>query len=133
MKENQKTIRLTLPFPPSLNNLYNTNRFGQRQLSIRGKAYKSEVLNLCFAFKVKPLSGDLKLNLTAFRPRKIGDLDNLLKAVQDSLKGSAFEDDKQIIEIHAFRFDDKLNPRVEIEIREIENSEVSLCDCGKYE
>lgn len=115
---NQNKINLTLPYPPSVNSLYATV-YGRRVLSANGKGYKAQVLNLCFAFKVKPLKGDLSLKFTAYRPRKSGDLDNLLKIVQDSLKGSGFEDDRQIVEIHAFRFDDKNNPRVEIEIREI--------------
>lgn len=50
---------------------------------------------------------------------KSGDLDNRLKISQDALKGICFEDDRQIVELHAFRFDDKANPRIEIEIKEI--------------
>ncbi len=37
----------------------------------------------------------------------------------NALKGICFADDKQIIEIHAFRFDDKTNPRIEIDLKEI--------------
>jgi Holliday junction resolvase RusA-like endonuclease len=54
-----------------------------------------------------------------YRPRRIGDLDGMFKAVIDGLKGFAFEDDKQIVEIHAHRLDDKWKPRVEVEIIEI--------------
>jgi Holliday junction resolvase RusA-like endonuclease len=61
--------------------------------------------------------GPVSVSLRVFRPRKIGDLDNLLKVLLDSLKGYAFEDDKQVVEIQAVRFDDKENPRVEVGIR----------------
>jgi crossover junction endodeoxyribonuclease RusA len=48
------------------------------------------------------------------------DLDNLIKAVLDGLqRGNAFRDDKQIIELHARRFDGDEKPRVEIEIRKV--------------
>lgn len=49
-----------------------------------------------------------------YRPAKRGDLDNRIKILLDALEGIAFENDSQIIEIHARRFDDKLNPRVSI-------------------
>lgn len=113
-----ETIKLTLPYPPSLNNLYATVR-GHRILSKRGRDYEEDVLNACFHARVKPFTKDVSISFKAYRPRKIGDLDNLSKIIFDSLKGSAFLDDKQIVEIHAYRRDDKVNPRVEIEIREI--------------
>ena len=65
------------------------------------------------------LDGDLSVTFRVFRPKKIGDLDNRLKISQDALKGICFADDKQIIEFHAFRFDDKANPRIEIDLKEI--------------
>lgn len=117
-----KAISLTLPFPPSLNTIYATYR-GRRILSARGREYKADVLALCFANRVKPIAGDIAIEIKAYRPRKIGDLDNLQKIIFDSLKGSAFFDDKQIVRIVAERFDDKSNPRVEIEISKVLESE----------
>lgn len=111
-------MKLTLPYPPSLNNLYATVR-GHRVLSARGRDFESDVLAVCFQMRVRPLSGDVRLSFTAYRPRQVGDLDNLIKIIQDSLKGSAWHDDKQVVEIHAYRKDDKDNPRVEIEISEV--------------
>lgn len=113
----RKTI-LTLPYPPSANNLFATYR-GRRILSVRGIAYKKEVLAICFTNRVKPFLGDVAIEINAYRPRKVGDLDNLQKIIFDSLKGSAFIDDKQIVKIIAQRFDNKNNPRVEIQISEI--------------
>ena len=34
----------------------------------------------------------------------------------DSLRGIAYADDKQIVEIHAYRRDDPANPRIEVVI-----------------
>lgn len=113
-----KIMKLVLPYPPSLNHLYATYR-GNRILSVRGKEFKNEVLALCLQKRLRPVDGDVMVTFTAYRPKKQGDLDNLIKIIQDSLKGSAWHDDKQVVEIHAYRRDDKLNPRVEIEISEV--------------
>ena len=37
-----------------------------------------------------------------------------MKVLLDSLTGVIWEDDSQIVEIHAYRYEDKNNPRVEI-------------------
>lgn len=112
----KRVISLTLPYPPPVNHLYATFR-GRRIPSKRGKDYKAAVLGICLQQGTRPLNGEVTITFTAYRPRRIGDLDNLTKCLFDSLKGSAFHDDKQIIAIHAYRQDDKLNPRVEIEIK----------------
>jgi Holliday junction resolvase RusA-like endonuclease len=76
-------------------------------------------LAICYLNKTKPIKGDVAITFRAYRPRRIGDLDNLQKIVYDALKGSCFDDDKQIVETHNYRYDDKANPRLEIEIKEI--------------
>lgn len=111
-------IKLILPYPPSVNHLY-ANWRGRRIISAQGRKFKSDIAILAKRQGAKILSGELSVTFRIFRPRKIGDLDNRLKISQDALKGICFEDDKQIIEIHAFRFDDKANPRIEIEIKRL--------------
>lgn len=117
---NAKTneIKLILPYPPSVNNLYATFR-GRRITSAAGRRFKTDIALLAKRQGAKLLNGDLVITFRVFRPKRIGDLDNRLKASQDALKGICFADDKQIIEIHAFRFDDKTNPRIEIDLKEI--------------
>lgn len=106
-------MKLTLPYPPSLNHLYSTVR-GRRVLSREGRQYKDSVAIRARACRVMP--GTLKVNVDVYRPRRAGDLDNTLKALLDSLTGLVWLDDSQIGEIHARRFEDKLNPRVELEV-----------------
>ena len=118
-KKAQSELKLTLPYPPSANNLY-FNRWGKRVLSDTGRRFKSNVAVLAMLQGARLLDGDLSVTFRVFRPKKIGDLDNRLKISQDALKGICFEDDKQIVEIHAFRFDDKINPRIEIDLKELE-------------
>lgn len=112
-------IKLILPYPPSVNHLYATYQ-GRRITSATGRRFKSDIAVLARAQGARILNGDLSVTFRVFRPRKSGDLDNRLKASQDALKGICFADDKQIIEIHAFRFDDAQNPRIEIDLKELE-------------
>jgi crossover junction endodeoxyribonuclease RusA len=109
----------TLPFPPTLNTMYPTNKQGRRYTSKRGVDFKKDVANLMLVLKPRRFTGELKVELRFFRPKKIGDVDNLAKGVLDALKGHCYADDKQIIELHLYRFDDKTNPRAEVEISEV--------------
>jgi Holliday junction resolvase RusA-like endonuclease len=81
--------------------------------------YKEQVGWLCAAEKLAPLQDDVCVSLDFYRPAKRGDLDNLLKVTLDSLIGWAYEDDKQVAEIHVMRHEDKDDPRVEISITAI--------------
>jgi crossover junction endodeoxyribonuclease RusA len=112
------TLKLTLPYPPQVNHFYTVAR-GRKILSTKGREYKNGVGKQLMAERVRPTDGNVRITFTAYRPRKIGDLDNLLKPVLDSLKGFAFDDDKQVIEIHAIRKDDKDDPRIDMVLERI--------------
>lgn len=117
-KQTGGELTLILPYPPSVNNLYATFR-GRRIVSAKGRKFKSDIAVLARRQGAHLLNGNLAVTFRVFRPKRIGDLDNRLKISQDALKGICFADDKQIIEIHAFRFDDKTNPRIEIDLKQI--------------
>jgi crossover junction endodeoxyribonuclease RusA len=105
----------TLPVPPSANRywrIYN-NRI---VVTDEALAYKQEVQLLLR--QIKPLQNDVSVNFTVFRPARRGDLDNFNKILLDSLQGLAYGNDNQIVEIHSFRDDDKINPRVEFLVYE---------------
>ena len=110
---------VTLPYPPSVNRYWRNFR-GRMVLSKEGRDFKKRVAWLLQ--DMKPLKGPVWITVKAFRPRKIGDLDNILKGALDSLSGFLYEDDKQITGIYAHRFDDKDNPRLEVEVRAAPNS-----------
>ncbi len=109
-------MQLTLPYPPSANVMWR-NYNGRTVLSEAARNYKLEVglTNL----HCTPYKGPVSVTLHIYRPRKVSDLDNRIKVAIDSVQGIAFEDDKQIVQIHAYRHDDKLNPRVEMTIEEV--------------
>lgn len=109
---------LILPFPPSLNMMYPTNRQGRRFTSARGTKFKADVAKVLSIYRPEKYHGELVVEIKLFRPKKLGDIDNYAKAILDALKGHCFNDDKQIIELHIYRFDDKQNPRAEVKITE---------------
>lgn len=105
-------MHMVLPYPPSANRYWRTFR-GRTVVSAEAKAYKKDVsLKGCI-----PFDGPVALTVRLYRPQKSGDLDNRLKVLCDALNGHAWHDDKQVEEIHAYRYDDKANPRVEVEVR----------------
>jgi Holliday junction resolvase RusA-like endonuclease len=108
-------IRLTLDTPPSANR-YWRNVNGHMVRSREASDYKDYVALLCRTAGMEPLDGDVRINLAIYRPARRGDLDNYLKVAIDSLIGYAYLDDSQIAEIHATRHEDKLCPRIEIEV-----------------
>ncbi len=60
---------------------------------------------------------EVAVTLRVFRPQRSGDLDNRLKCLFDALQGVVYANDSQVVEIHAYRFEDKKRPRVEAEVK----------------
>lgn len=101
--------------PPGVNALYRTWR-GRILLSVRGREYKAAAVRAAKRQGAKPMHGELAVTLRIYRPRKAGDIDGYLKGCFDSLNGLAWEDDKQVVELHVHRGDDKANPRIEVTV-----------------
>lgn len=75
-----------------------------------GKDYKDlveRVIREKYGRDMKPLAGPVAVEFTVFRPAKRGDLDNFMKVLLDSMQGSFYMNDKQIVDIHAVRADSK--------------------------
>ena len=112
-------MKFTLPFPPSSNRYWRFPRgLGYPIVSREARSYKKEAAALAIQQGVHPIFGPVQVRVFAYRPSKRGDLDNMLKIVFDSLKGIAWIDDSQITFLAAGRFDDKENPRIEIDVME---------------
>lgn len=109
------SVRLTLPLPPSVNAYWRIFR-NRILLSAIARAYKLKAASVASRYGVQPLDGDVSVSLAVYRAQRRGDLDNFFKATFDALKGVAFNDDSQVVEIHAWRNDDKENPRVDVEV-----------------
>lgn len=105
-------IRLTLPLPPSANRYWKVWR-GRAVKSEEARAYETQVRLLAKTqTKCRALTGPVRVCIDVYRARRTGDLDNFLKVCIDSLKGIAFADDSQVVEIRATRADDAEHPRV---------------------
>lgn len=110
-------VTLILP-PPVSANRYWRNVEGRMVVSAEAKAYKTHVGWIAKASGGAMLTGEVAIHLDVYREAKRGDLDNSIKVILDSLQGVLYADDKQVAELHARRFDDKHDPRVEVRITE---------------
>jgi crossover junction endodeoxyribonuclease RusA len=106
----------TLPYPPSANR-YWRNVKGRMVLSADARQYKHDAALYARDQRVtEPATGPLAVALVFYRPRKSGDLDNRIKVCLDALNGIAWSDDDQVVELHAYRRDDKAEPRVTVSV-----------------
>lgn len=107
--------------PVSVNQLYSGRRF----LTERGRVTKQDYyIQAKKQYQGKWLEGDLKVSMTVyFRSKASSDIDNVCKATLDSLSKILWKDDRQIVELHLYKRQDKLRPRIEIAV---ENVGVSL-------
>lgn len=109
---------IELPFPPSANRYWRNFR-GRIVKSDEARQYQTNArwIARCAGMH-EPITGKVAISLRVYRPAQRGDLDNRIKVLLDALQGVAYEDDKQIVELHAYQNDDKANPRVEVEVTE---------------
>lgn len=113
-------MKLVLPIPPLSNQYRQFNRqAGCYYRTKEAEQYRLRTGKYAVANGLwMPSSGPVAFTVHIFRPRKQGDIDGYLKVLFDVLEGIAYENDKQIVELHAFRHDDKHNPRVEVDVTE---------------
>lgn len=108
-------MRITLDIPPSANRYWRHDR-GRTHRSHEANAYRDYVALICATVGAEPFDGDIGVRIDFYRRTKAADLDNIFKQLFDALQGEFYHNDNQIADIHARRFDDKDNPRVELEI-----------------
>lgn len=119
-------MKLVLPLPP-LGNHYKDLRIirvGARHvpqwfLTKEAQAFKRDTAKYALACGIFPTLKPVSVSVDVYRARKIGDADGWTKVLLDALEGVCFENDKQVRALHVFVFDDKANPRVEVEVTEI--------------
>jgi crossover junction endodeoxyribonuclease RusA len=97
-------IKIILPFPPSVNNYWKkwNNRI---VISNEGRKYRQVVVYEALIQKVKRLfDKKLKMEIEVLRPdNRRRDLDNLLKATQDSMcYAGIYDDDSQIQDLRIY-------------------------------
>lgn len=109
----EKAVTLTLPEPPSANRWWRMVN-GRMILSKAARQYKAD-LAVLRGYRVA--DGPVAVTLYWYRGRKSGDLDKRIGVALDALQGVLFENDSQIVELVAYRFDDAANPRLVVTVR----------------
>lgn len=78
-------MKFTLPYPPSVNTYWRQGN-GHFYISDKGKAYRVNVQAVAMQERLKAPSGPLSIAVLAYPPdRRVRDLDNLWKALLDSM------------------------------------------------
>ena len=112
-------IKVTLPYPPTVNHYWKWT--GKTWIiGKRGKQFIHDVYYLCFKYATN-YKGKLKATAYVYPPdHRERDLDNLGKALWDSLqKAHVYENDNQIKEIHMYEREVCKPGRVEIVLEEL--------------
>jgi crossover junction endodeoxyribonuclease RusA len=92
-------IELTLPWPPTVNT-YWRNFNGRTIVSARGRSYRKAVADqVLIQHAAKHIDYAVKVEIQCFRPdRRRRDVDNLLKALLDSMTYAGVMQDDALIE-----------------------------------
>lgn len=115
-------IALSLPFPPSVNSLYNFYK-GRWLLSKEGRNYHTRIIMLCRKLlgPPDPIKGRVRVGITMYPPdERRRDLDNTLKGLLDSIvKARVIHDDSQIDDLRIVRGERKEGGEIAVQIEEI--------------
>ena len=92
-------INLTLPYPPSVNHYYGNRTNGGKYIKSKGQQFRSAVNNIVLLNgSDKKLDQLLKLTLSVYPPdKRKRDIDNILKALLDSLTNAKVYLDDSLI------------------------------------
>jgi crossover junction endodeoxyribonuclease RusA len=113
-------IDLSLPWPPSVNRYWRTFQ-GRMIISAEGRTYRKAVADQVLIQRgAKHYQGKLKVQIEAWRPdNRRRDLDNLLKAVLDSLThAGVWEDDGNIVDLRIY-WADAIGGMLKVNIQEV--------------
>jgi Holliday junction resolvase RusA-like endonuclease len=110
-------MKYTLPMPPTANLMYRRNPRGYGLYkTAEAKMWVQQCLKIIR--RKNPLKGNIDLDIQLYFKRD-ADIDNRLKQLFDVLQdANVIVNDIQVQSLVVTKFQDKQNPRVEIEIRE---------------
>ena len=120
-------IEVTLPWPPSVNHYWRSYR-GTVVVSEAGRKYRKAVAEQVFLqSRGKSTIGKLKVTIEAWRPdNRRRDLDNLLKAVLDSMSHAGlYIDDSLIVDLRIY-WATEIGGMLKIKIEELDEQKNSV-------
>lgn len=111
-------IEITLPWPPTVNTYYR-NVNGKMLISKKGREYRAAVADQVLVQRAnKHIDHAVKVEIKAYRPdRRRRDLDNLLKALLDSMTHAGVMDDDALIEDLRVYWADEVGGMVKVTIK----------------
>jgi len=119
-------VQLTLPLPPSKNQLTRRMRVGggYREYPSEEKTRFVKAVKLA-GIRFRPLEGPVRVELLFYRGLKNGklrrgDLPNYEEILFDALQGVAYLNDAQIKRIESELLDDRERPRVDVTVEQYE-------------
>jgi Holliday junction resolvase RusA-like endonuclease len=92
-------------------------------VSEEAREYKSAIAKIV---RTEPYGCDVRVSIDWFRGRRSGDLDKRIGVTLDALQGSFYENDDQIVELRARRFDDPGRPRIVVRVDPVGAIQTSL-------
>ena len=113
--------KFTLELPPTTNNLYRAAHRGGRTyqyLTGEARAWKEAAQWQMKDGRYHLLEGPVEVVATFYLKRD-RDIENA-KLLFDALEGTVIKNDSQIVSMHLFKEKDKDNPRVVLEVYELE-------------
>lgn len=105
-------VEHVLPEPPSANRWWR-NVNGRMVTSKEARDYKARI---ALTVRDRKHAGPVKISLDWYRGRRSGDLDKRIGVVLDALQGVLYENDSQIVELAARRFDAPGNARIVVRV-----------------
>jgi len=110
-------VEITLPWPPTVNTYWRQFQ-GRVLISKQGREYRKVVADQVMLQRAaKHLDHAVRVEIKAFRPdRRRRDLDNLLKALLDSMTHAGVMDDDALIEDLRIYWADEIGGMVKVKI-----------------
>jgi Holliday junction resolvase RusA-like endonuclease len=109
--------------PPSKSNCYriiSINGHGSLAKTPTLKKYENDFFIQCNHYRNRNIDGYFEIDVKVFYPSQRSDLDNSLKCLLDCLqKVKAISNDNKCVKITAEKYLDKLNPRIEFTLTEL--------------
>lgn len=108
---------------PSINDYYGRNpKMNVPYIKKRGKEFRQHVHALCEQHGItQPISGNVAMTVIISRKNREIDVDNPQKAILDSFNGYAYHDDKQVVELHIYKFMGCKRQKIEVRIKQIKD------------
>ena len=118
--------------PPSKSNCYKVvtiHGHGSLAKTKALKEYERAFFMQCGTYRDAAIKAYFRLDIDVYYANQRPDLDNAMKVILDCLQAcNAIDNDRWLVELHARKFVDKADPRIEFTITPVEGIEIRTSD-----